>query len=198
ICVRLYSEEDYAARPEYTDPEILRTNLASVILQMADLRLGEVEAFPFIDPPDRRQIADGLRLLEELGAVQVAPPAPRARAGAAGRARPGVPDQGPRGRPPTRRGPRPPPPGRRPARLPARGGGHRRRAVHPGPPGAAGRPARGRRRQARPVRRRALRLPRLPQPVGLPAGEAEGAVRQPVPPAVPRRVPQLPAGAGVA
>src|SRR5690606_37790035 len=80
ICVRLYSEEDFASRPEYTDPEILRTNLASVILQMADLRLGDVEAFPFIDPPDRRHIADGLRLLEELGAMEVTPP--RARAGA--------------------------------------------------------------------------------------------------------------------
>ena len=70
ICIRLYSEEDFDARPEYTDPEILRTNLASVILQMTAIGLGDVEAFPFLDPPDRRAIADGVRLLEELGALE--------------------------------------------------------------------------------------------------------------------------------
>jgi ATP-dependent helicase HrpA len=69
ICVRLYSEADFAARPAYTEPEILRTNLASVILQLAALRLGEVADFPFLDPPDRRQVTDGLRLLAELGAL---------------------------------------------------------------------------------------------------------------------------------
>ena len=69
ICYRLYSEEDYHSRPEYTDPEIRRTNLASVILSMADLQLGRVEDFPFIDPPDGRLIRDGYRLLEELGAM---------------------------------------------------------------------------------------------------------------------------------
>jgi ATP-dependent helicase HrpA len=69
ICVRLYSEPDFQDRPAFTEPEILRTNLASVILQMAALRLGEVADFPFPDPPDRRQIADGVRLLEELGAL---------------------------------------------------------------------------------------------------------------------------------
>ncbi len=69
ICVRLYSEVDFLARPEYTDPEILRTNLASVILQMTALGLGDVAAFPFIDPPDRRNIADGVQLLQELGAL---------------------------------------------------------------------------------------------------------------------------------
>ncbi len=69
ICIRLYSEEDFESRPEFTEPEILRTNLASVILQMAALDLGEVAGFPFIDPPDTRQVADGVRLLEELGAV---------------------------------------------------------------------------------------------------------------------------------
>src|SRR3712207_2635358 len=69
ICVRLYSEEDFLARPRYTDPEILRTNLASVILQMAALGLGEVEDFPFLDPPDRRQVRDGVNLLHELGAL---------------------------------------------------------------------------------------------------------------------------------
>ena len=69
IAVRLYSEQDFAARPQYTDPEILRTNLASVLLQMASLRLGEIERFPFLDPPDTRQVRDGLALLEELGAL---------------------------------------------------------------------------------------------------------------------------------
>lgn len=70
VCVRLYSEEDFNSRPRYTDPEILRTNLAAVILQMLALRLGDVESFPFIDPPGSRQVSDGLRLLEELGAVR--------------------------------------------------------------------------------------------------------------------------------
>ncbi len=69
ICVRLYSEEDFASRPEYTDPEIARTNLASVILQMESQGLGAVHDFPFIEPPDRRFINDGYRLLHELGAV---------------------------------------------------------------------------------------------------------------------------------
>jgi ATP-dependent helicase HrpA len=68
ICVRLYSEEDFESRPDFTDPEILRTNLASVILQMAAIGLGDVASFPFIDPPDARNIADGIRLLEELAA----------------------------------------------------------------------------------------------------------------------------------
>ena len=70
VCVRLYSEDDFNSRPVYTDPEILRTNLASVILQMVSLRLGNVQDFPFIDPPEARQISDGMRLLEELGAVK--------------------------------------------------------------------------------------------------------------------------------
>ncbi|MBB6120692.1 ATP-dependent RNA helicase HrpA [Nocardiopsis algeriensis] len=69
ICIRLYSEEDFLSRPEYTDPEILRTNLASVILQMAALGLGDVAAFPFVDGPDHRQIKDGVNLLTELGAL---------------------------------------------------------------------------------------------------------------------------------
>lgn len=72
VCIRLYSEQDFAARPRYTDPEILRTNLAAVLLQMAALRLGAppgyVENFPFLDPPDRRSIRDGVQLLQELGA----------------------------------------------------------------------------------------------------------------------------------
>jgi ATP-dependent RNA helicase HrpA len=69
ICIRLYSEDDFAGRSEFTEPEILRTNLASVILQMAALDLGEVAGFGFIDPPDPRQVTDGVRLLEELGAL---------------------------------------------------------------------------------------------------------------------------------
>ena len=70
ICIRLYSEEDFYSRPEYTDPEILRTNLASVILQMAAIGLGDIPKFPFIDPPDARNIADGLTLLAELNAFK--------------------------------------------------------------------------------------------------------------------------------
>lgn len=69
ICVRLYDEQDFARRPEFTDPEILRTNLASVILQLLMLRLGEIENFPFVEAPDSRQISDGFVLLEELDAV---------------------------------------------------------------------------------------------------------------------------------
>jgi ATP-dependent helicase HrpA len=70
ICIRLYSEEDFLSRPEFTDAEILRTNLASVILQMIAAGLGDIAAFPFIDPPDRRNINDGLGLLQELGALE--------------------------------------------------------------------------------------------------------------------------------
>ncbi|OOF60422.1 ATP-dependent RNA helicase HrpA [Rodentibacter pneumotropicus] len=70
ICIRLYSEEDFNSRPEFTDPEILRTNLASVILQMTALGLDDIEAFPFVDAPDRRHIQDGVKLLEELGAFE--------------------------------------------------------------------------------------------------------------------------------
>ncbi|MBP1818209.1 ATP-dependent RNA helicase HrpA [Mycobacterium sp. OAE908] len=68
VCIRLYSEEDFASRPRFTDPEILRTNLAAVILQMAALGLGEIEKFGFLDPPDKRSIRDGVLLLQELGA----------------------------------------------------------------------------------------------------------------------------------
>lgn len=71
ICVRLYSKDDFDNRPQFTDPEILRTNLASVLLQMASLRLGRVESFPFIDAPQQRQVSDGLRLLDELGATVI-------------------------------------------------------------------------------------------------------------------------------
>ncbi|QFZ19991.1 ATP-dependent RNA helicase HrpA [Saccharothrix syringae] len=69
ICIRLYSEDDFDARPEFTDPEILRTNLASVILQMTSIGLGDIAAFPFIDPPESRNITDGVQLLQELGAI---------------------------------------------------------------------------------------------------------------------------------
>ncbi len=69
ICVRLYSETDFEQRQEFTDPEIMRTNLASVILQMKALRMGNIEDFPFIDKPDKRFIKDGFRLLTEIGAI---------------------------------------------------------------------------------------------------------------------------------
>jgi len=69
ICIRLYSEDDYLNRPEFTDPEILRTNLATVILQMLALDLGEIGNFPFVEPPDSRNINDGVKLLEELAAI---------------------------------------------------------------------------------------------------------------------------------
>ena len=69
VCLRLYSEQDFQQRPEFTDPEIKRTNLAAVVLQMLSLGLGKVEAFPFINPPDPRMVRDGYKLLQELGAV---------------------------------------------------------------------------------------------------------------------------------
>jgi ATP-dependent helicase HrpA len=72
ICIRLYSEDDFEARAEFTDAEILRTNLASVILQMTAAGLGDIEKFPFIDPPDHRNIRDGVQLLQELGAFDPA------------------------------------------------------------------------------------------------------------------------------
>jgi ATP-dependent helicase HrpA len=70
ICIRLYGEDDFLARPEYTEPEILRTNLASVILQMTAIGLDDVAAFPFVEPPDRSAVRDGYLLLEELGAIE--------------------------------------------------------------------------------------------------------------------------------
>src|SRR5699024_11819448 len=73
ICIRLYSEEDFETRPEFTDPEILRTNLASVILQMADLGFAasdqEILAFPFLTPPEARAVRGGRTMLTELGAL---------------------------------------------------------------------------------------------------------------------------------
>ena len=79
ICIRLYSEDDFLSRPEFTDAEILRTNLASVILQMTAAGLGEIEKFPFIDPPDHRNIRDGVQLLQELGALNPAEKDPKKR-----------------------------------------------------------------------------------------------------------------------
>ncbi|MEZ5258866.1 MAG: ATP-dependent RNA helicase HrpA [Ilumatobacteraceae bacterium] len=70
VCIRLYAEEDFDARPEFTDPEILRTNLASVILQMLAIGLGDIAGFPFVEPPEHRSINDGLQLLDELRAVR--------------------------------------------------------------------------------------------------------------------------------
>ena len=69
VCFRLYSEQDFLGRPEFTDPEIRRTNLAAVVLRMLELGLGDVDRFPFIDPPDPKVVRDGYRLLKELGAV---------------------------------------------------------------------------------------------------------------------------------
>ncbi|MGB5951868.1 MAG: ATP-dependent RNA helicase HrpA [Ornithinimicrobium sp.] len=93
IAIRLYSEEDYQGRPEFTDPEILRTNLASVVLAMTDLGLGHIERFPFVERPDERAIADGVRLLHELQAINLdAPPdVPRKRLTAYGRTIAGLP-----------------------------------------------------------------------------------------------------------
>ncbi|MGW2552385.1 ATP-dependent RNA helicase HrpA [Streptomyces sp. NPDC001635] len=85
ICIRLYSEEDFLARPEFTDAEILRTNLASVILQMTAAGLGDIEKFPFIDPPDHRNIRDGVQLLQELSALDPAQKDPRKRLTETGR-----------------------------------------------------------------------------------------------------------------
>ncbi|WP_261359886.1 ATP-dependent RNA helicase HrpA [Vibrio sp. CyArs1] len=85
ICIRLYSEEDFESRPEFTDPEILRTNLASVILQMTALGLGDIEAFPFVEAPDKRNIQDGVRLLEELGAINDKAKDPKKRLTSIGR-----------------------------------------------------------------------------------------------------------------
>ena len=140
VAIRLYSQADYLSRPEYTEPEILRTSLASVILQMAALGLGAVEDFPFLDAPDPRAVRDGLQLLSEIGAIETA------RSGSGSRpARPGAgpgsgpndagpgsgpndagpgpdsgprPDAGRRGARQRRRGPRLTPIGRRLARLP--------------------------------------------------------------------------------
>ena len=184
ICIRLYAEEDFLERPRFTDPEILRTNLASVILQMAAIGLGRVEDFPFLDPPDKRQIRDGIRLLEELGALDASgrltkvgrrlaelPVDPRMARMVVEADKLGCAEeviviaaalsiQDPRERPSDQTG--------------------------------AGRPA------ARPVRRPGLGLRLVPEPVALPEGAAAAALQQPVPQALPGRAPAPPAGARVA
>ena len=86
VAIRLYSEEDFEGRPEFTDPEILRTNLASVILQMTALGLGDVGRFPFLEPPDRRNVQAGQQLLEELGAISRGSEAPARSSPAVSRA----------------------------------------------------------------------------------------------------------------
>ncbi|MEE2032769.1 ATP-dependent RNA helicase HrpA [Rhodococcus chondri] len=85
ICIRLYSEEDFENRPAFTEPEILRTNLASVVLQMTALGLGDIASFPFVEPPDPRAIRDGIALLEELGALEPAKKDEQPRLTATGR-----------------------------------------------------------------------------------------------------------------
>ncbi|UEJ82696.1 ATP-dependent RNA helicase HrpA [Brachybacterium halotolerans subsp. kimchii] len=79
IAIRLFSREDFETRPEFTEPEILRTNLASVVLLMTSLGLGDVESFPFVEPPATRAVTDGVRLLEELRAIETDPKAPGGR-----------------------------------------------------------------------------------------------------------------------
>ena len=85
IAIRLYAEDDFESRPEFTEPEVLRTGLASVILQMLALDLGDIGEFPFLTPPDKRDIRDGLALLEELGAVRGARAQGGSGKGASGR-----------------------------------------------------------------------------------------------------------------
>ena len=190
IAIRLYSEEDFEARPEFTDPEILRTNLASVILQMASLRLGDIARFPFVEPPDRRNVKAGTDLLEELGAISTTVRSrPAVRTGeAASACTEGRPAPGPA---PDRPAAGPDDPGGRAPRLPARRPRHRRRPVHPGPARAsrgaagAGRPA------ARPLQARVERLPHLAQPVAPHQAAAARAVLERVPPDVQARAPQL-------
>ena len=146
---------------------------------MAALQLGDVENFPFLDPPDQRSIRDGVQLLQELGAFDrhgaITDAGAPARAAAA------------------RSADRPDDPAGRRRGLRARGAGARGGAVDPRPAGAARRPGGGRPAEARPLRRRALRLRLLPQPLALPRRAAKGAVRQLVSPDVPRGVPALPA-----
>ena len=183
ICIRLYSEEDFEERPRFTDPEIQRTSLASVILQMAAAGLGDIEDFPFLDPPDRRQVRDGILLLEELGALR------DGRLTKLGRRLADLPVDPRMGRmvlEADRLG------------CADRGHRHRRRAVDPGPARAAVGQDRAGRPVARPVRRRGVGLHLLPEPLALPARAPARAVEQPVPQALPGRVPAPPADPRVA
>ncbi len=179
-----------SSRPEYTEPEILRTNLASVILRMAALGLGDVAAFPFVDPPDSRAINDGLALLEELERSTPTKPTTRKRLTPLGRSLSEIPLDPRLGRMVVEA---------ERQWLRARGHGHRRRPVHPGPPGAAGRQAPAGRRAPPPLRHHRLRPPRLRRAVGPPPpGRQQDRSSNAVPQAVSHRVPQLPPGAGVA
>ena len=189
ICIRLYAEDDFEARPRFTEPEVLRTNLASVILQMTALGLGDVGAFPFVDPPDRRSVADGVALLHELGALDPSEADPGKRLTALGRQLAQLPVDPRLGRMVLAADRQ---------RLRARGAGDHRGTVHPGPAGAPGRATGGRRRRAPPLRRAQLGLPDLPDAVGPPAGTPGRAVLQRLPAAVPGGVPALPAGPRVA
>ncbi len=183
IAIRLYAEDDFTRRSEFTDPEILRTDLAAVILQMMSLGLGDIMAFPFLQPPDRRGVRDGLDLLAELGAVE---------------------------------GDRLTKTGRMLTQLPvdvrfarmlleSKNNGVVREvaAIVAGlsiqdPARASGREASAGRPAARPVRRPDERLHLAAQPLESPREGTEGTVGQRVPPDVQGRVPELPAGAGVA
>ena len=185
ICIRLYSEEDFDARPEFTDPEILRTNLASVILQMATLGFVRTEKdvtdFPFLTPPDPRAVRDGRALLAELGgtAHREGRRADRHGDGAADRS------------PADRSAPRAD--GHRRSAERVRGGGrrHRRRTVDAGS-ARASRRAEGRGGRApRALHPPAQRLPVLPRTVELRPRAVADAVELEVPQDDPRGVPQL-------
>ena len=189
VCIRLYSEEDFEARPEFTEPEIQRTSLAAVILQMTSLGLGDVARFPFVDPPDetagrrRGTAARGARRVRHGRAGPRA--APRSRAAAHGiRAHPGSAPSRPAARADGHRG--------RAARVHPRGAGHRRGAVDPGPPRATGRQGGPGRPVARPLQGRAVRLRHLAQALALPQGATERAVAQCLSPYLQGRVPSLP------
>ena len=177
VCIRLYSEDDFAARPRYTDPEILRTNLAAVILQMTALGLGDIERFPFFDPPDPRSIRDGVAAAAGTRRVRSRWCDHRRRAATGPIA----------GRPSHR----PDDPAERDRGLRAGSARAGRRAVDPRPARTSRGPGGGRAAEACPVRRRALRLHVLPQPLALPARAAKRAVGQFVSADVPRGVPAL-------
>ena len=141
ICIRLYAEDDFDARPEFTDPEIQRTNLASVILQMAGAKLGPVEEFPFVDPPEKLAVRDGVRLLTELGALVDGDATRLSETGRRLARLPVDPRIGRMVLEADKLG------------LPARGHRHRRRPLRAGPPRAAGGQGRRGRRRARPLHR---------------------------------------------
>ena len=125
IAVRLYSEEDFLARAQFTEPEILRTNLASVILSMTSLGLGDIAAFPFLEAPDSRQVRDGIELLRELGALATGARDARQRLTPVGRRLSRLPLDPRLGRMVLAAAD---------ARVRVRGAGRRGGAVHPGPP----------------------------------------------------------------